>query len=55
MFPLTEEIFTYKRKNVFLLREEIFIISSLTEEIFVHIYLHYQEKTLFYCDCANSR
>ena len=40
-FLLTEEILPYKR-NTFLLSKGIFIISSFTKGIFIHIYLHSQ-------------
>ena len=52
-FLLTEEILPYKR-NTFLLSKGIFIISSFTKGIFIHIYLHSQEESSFYNDCGSS-
>ena len=54
-FPANRENFYHIKEETFLDKRGIFIIASLTEEIFIHIYLHSQEKTLFYCDCAVSR
>ena len=47
--------FYYIKEETFLVKRGIFIIASLTKEIFIHLYLHSQRKTLFYCDCAISQ
>ena len=50
-FPANRQNFYHIKEETFLDKRGIFI----TEEIFIHIYLHSQEKTLFYCDCVVSR
>ena len=48
-------LFYYIKEETFLVKRGIFIIASLTKEIFIHLCLHSQKKTLFYCDCAISQ
>ena len=54
-FPADRENFYHIKEEMFLVKPGIFIIASLTEEIFIHIYLHSQKKTLIYCEYAISR
>ena len=54
-FPAKRGNFYHIKEETFLVKWGIFIIASLTKEIFIHIFLHSQKKTLFYCDCAISR
>ena len=41
------ELLPYKRRNIFLLNKEIFIISAFTKEIFIHIYFTPKKKLYF--------
>ena len=54
-FPANRGNFYHIKEETFLVKRGIFIIASLAEEIFIHIFLQSQEKTLFYCDCTISR
>ena len=54
-FPADRENFYHIKEEMFLVKPGIFIIASLTEEIFIHIHLLSQKKTLFYCEYAISR